>query len=190
MPKIGMEPIRRDALVKAAIREVGEHGAREVTVGQIARRAGVSTALAHHYFGGKDQILSAAMRHILALYGAQVRREISGRTDARARLEAIVRAGFAPSNFRADVVAAWLSFYVSARTQPEARRLLDIYQRRLRSNLVHALNGLGAEAPKALAEDIAALIDGIYLRVALSGAAPDGEEATARVLSVFEGRLP
>ena len=65
MPKVGMEPIRRDALVKATIAEIGAAQSLDVTVGQIARRAGMSSALAHHYFGGKDQIFLAAMRYIL-----------------------------------------------------------------------------------------------------------------------------
>ena len=52
MPKLGMEPIRRDALVKATIAEIGAAQSLDVTVGQIARRAGMSSALAHHYFGG------------------------------------------------------------------------------------------------------------------------------------------
>ena len=69
MPKVGMEPIRRQALIDATILEIGEVGSLEVTVGRIARRAGVSSGLAHHYLGGKDQILLAAMRHILKIFG-------------------------------------------------------------------------------------------------------------------------
>ncbi|MBT3465617.1 MAG: TetR family transcriptional regulator, partial [Rhodobacteraceae bacterium] len=72
MPKVGMEPIRRSALVQATIAEIGAAGNLEVTVGQIAKRAGMSTALAHHYFGGKDQIFLAAMRHILREFGTEV----------------------------------------------------------------------------------------------------------------------
>ena len=79
MPKVGMEPIRRDALVKATIAEIGAAQSLDVTVGQIARRAGMSSALAHHYFGGKDQIFLAAMRYILTEYSAEVRRELRPR---------------------------------------------------------------------------------------------------------------
>ena len=60
MPKIGMEPIRRAALVKATIAEIGEVGTLDVTVSQIAKRAGMSSGLAHHYFGRKEQIFLAA----------------------------------------------------------------------------------------------------------------------------------
>ena len=71
MPKVGMEPIRRDALVRATIAEIGAAGSLDVTVSRIAKRAGMSSALAHHYFGGKDQIFEAAMRQILRDYSAE-----------------------------------------------------------------------------------------------------------------------
>ena len=73
MPKVGMEPIRRDALVRATIAEIGAAGSLDVTVSRIAKRAGMSSALAHHYFGGKDQIFEAAMRQILHDYSAEGR---------------------------------------------------------------------------------------------------------------------
>jgi TetR/AcrR family transcriptional repressor of bet genes len=77
------------------------------------------------------------------------------------------------------VVSAWLNFYVLAQTTPGARRLLSVYQRRLQSNLVVALRPLvGARAP-ALAIGIGALIDGVYLREALSERASDAEGAIA-----------
>ena len=49
MPKLGMEPIRRAALVKATIAEVGAAASLDVTVSQIAKRAGMSSARARHY---------------------------------------------------------------------------------------------------------------------------------------------
>ncbi|MFP4273580.1 MAG: transcriptional regulator BetI, partial [Paracoccaceae bacterium] len=108
MPKLGMEPIRRAALVKATIDEIGAAGSLDVTVAQIARRAGMSSALAHHYFGGKEQIFLAAMRHVLALYGAGVRGALAMADGPQARIEAIVRASFSGDNFRREVISAWL----------------------------------------------------------------------------------
>lgn len=189
MPKLGMEPIRRDALVKAAIAEVGRAGTLEVTVGQIARRAGVSSALAHHYFGAKEQIFEAAMRHILKLYAQAVRQETAGTATPADRLAAIVRASFAPSNFEAEVISAWLSFYVRAQTTAETRRLLLVYQRRLRSNLMAALRPLLGPRADAAAETLAALIDGFYIRAALGQDRPDGARATALTLDALDRLL-
>ena len=183
MPKLGMEPIRRDALVRATIAEVGDVGSLRVTVSQIARRAGMSSALAHHYFGGKDQIFLAAMRHILSEFSAEVRAELA-RADRRTRAQAIIRACFAQSCFSPVAISAWMTFYVMAQTNPQALRLWRLYQRRLRSNLSHALRPLvGADAP-VHAATLAALIDGLYLRAALNDPEAPGV-ATDQALSVL-----
>lgn len=189
-----MEPIRRAALVKATIAEVGDKGSLDVTVSRIARRAGVSSGLAHHYFGGKNDLLLAAMRHIMRVYGAAVRAGFAKAQSPRGRVEAIVRASFGPDNFAPDVIAAWLSFYVHAQSDPGARRLLAIYQRRLDSNLTHALRPLaGARAPE-IAQTVAAVIDGLYIRHALGSGpdrpdGPDGPAAAARVIGLIDRLL-
>ena len=91
MPKVGAEPLRKAALIDATISAVGRAGTLDVTVAQIARQAGMSTALAHYYFGSKDQIFLAAMRHILGTYGRSVRSEMPPAPTPRQRLEAILR---------------------------------------------------------------------------------------------------
>lgn len=190
MPKLGIEPIRRAALVKATIAEIGETGNADVTVARIARRAGMSPALAHHYFGSKEAIFLAAMRHVLAIYGAEVRGALAAAGPApEARLRAVVRASFSTGSFRPEVVGAWLNFWVLARSVPEAGRLLAVYQRRLQSNLTHPLRALvGARAPAA-AGMLAALIDGAYLRAALEPGPPDGPSAAAMVEACIDREL-
>jgi TetR/AcrR family transcriptional repressor of bet genes len=61
---------------------------------------------------------------------------------------------------------------VQAQTNPEALRLLRLYQRRLRSNLTHALRPLCSD-PVGAADMLAALIDGLFIRAALT--APDAD---------------
>ena len=186
MPRVGQEPLRRAALVEAAVAEIGAAGSLDVTVGQIARRAGMSSALAHHYFGGKDQMFLAAMRHILREYGAEVRAALAACAAPRDRLAAVIRANFAPSCFEPATVAAWLAFYVHAQADPQAARLLRVYHGRLRSNLTHALRCHAAD-PQSAAARLGALIDGMYLRAALGAvrfdAAADEVLAVAHALS-------
>lgn len=186
MPKVGMEPIRRKAMVQATIEEIGRAGTLDVTVTQIAKRAGVSTALVHHYFGSKDKIFMAAMRHVLSVYGAEVRGALLMSDTPQQRVEAIVRASFSTNNFRKEVLSAWLNFYVAAQTLPEAQRLLRVYQRRIVSNLTSCLRPLmGARAP-SVACRLAALIDGIYLRMGLGGEEPNANTAVTMVLELLE----
>lgn len=190
MPRLGMEPIRRGALVEAAIHEIGAHGTLDVTVAQIARRAGMSPALAHHYFGSKEAMFAAAMRHVLTLYGAEVRGALSMARGPRARLEAIIRASFTPAQFRPEMVAAWLNFYVQAQRSDEARRLLHVYQRRLRSNLHHAFRQVAPQQARTLTRGLAAMIDGLYLRQALGEGGIAPEAAIAVLLHYLDTSLP
>lgn len=189
MPKLGMEPIRKAALVKATIVEIGRAGSLDVTVSQIAKRAGMSSALAHHYFGSKEDMFLAAMRHVLSLYGAEVRGALAAVDGPEARLQAIVRASFTPGNFRREAVGAWLNFYVLAQTVPEARRLLSVYQRRLRSNLLFCLRPLIGSRAERAAAGLGALIDGVYLREALKEGPPDSAAAVATVMEFVAAEL-
>ncbi|MFT3689493.1 choline-responsive transcriptional repressor BetI [Paenirhodobacter sp.] len=189
MPKLGAEPIRRAALVKATIEAVGEAGSLEVTVAQIARRAGMSSALAHHYFGSKEQIFLAAMRWILERYRAEVHGALAMAVGPEQRLRAIVVGSFAQGSFRHEAISAWLNFYVLAQTQPEARRLLRIYQRRLRSNLRHELRQVVGDRAEAVARGLGALIDGVYIRAALADGAPDPDYARRIVMEYLDREL-
>ena len=172
MPKVGMEPIRRKTLIEAAIAAIHDKGSLDVTISQIARHAVVSQGLAHHYFGSKEALLLATMRHLLSEYGAAVRHALGQASGPRSRVSAIIAASLAPEQFRPETVSAWLVFYVHAQGSDPARRLLSAYHGRLRSNLIDALRPIAGAKAAAIAEGVSALIDGFYIRAAL-GAVPD-----------------
>lgn len=190
MARTTVEPIRRRALIGAAIDAIHEHGSLDVTVGQIARRAGVSSALAHHYFGGKEDLILATMRHLLTELGRDVRDALDGLTDGPARAHAIIRANISPRQFAPQVTSAWLVFYVLAQSAPGAQRLLGIYQRRLHSNLTDALlRSMPRARATRLAEGIAAMIDGVYIRRALRDGTPDPETACQLVEDFLDAQI-
>ena len=180
--RTAMAETRRRALIGAALKEIADRGSLDVTVAQIASRAGVSPALAHHYFGAKDDLILATMRHLLAEFGAGVVARLRRADGARDRLSAIVRGSFGPEQFHRATIGAWLTFYAWALSSPGAARLLSVYQRRLHSNLVHALRPLVAPAEATrIAEGLGALIDGVYLREALRGRPTAPEAAIAAI---------
>lgn len=184
-----MEPLRRAALVNATIVEIGRVGSLDVTVAQIARRAGMSSALAHHYFGSKEDMFLAAMRHVLTLYGAEVRGALALAEGPRGRVRAVLVASFGAANFRREAVGAWLNFWVLAQTVPQAKRLLAVYQRRLRSNLLVGLRPLAGDRAAAIADGLGALIDGLYLREVLKKGPADGAAAVQVALDYLEAEL-
>ena len=178
MPRIGVEPLRRKALVDATLRAIGQHGSLDVTMSDIAREAGVSPALAHHYFGSKQQLLVATIRSLLTRLRADMVAALEHLDTPRERLSAIIRVSFQADQFAPETVAAWLAFYMEAQRSEEVRRLLVIYSRRLRSNLLHSLKRLCPPDDAArTAEGVAAMIDGLYIRQSLRSA-PVGRTAS------------
>lgn len=190
MPKVGMEPLRRRALIDATISAIGERGSLDVTMSEIAGRAGVSSALAHHYFGAKDELLQATMRHLLKELNADTRHALAAADTPRGRVSAVIAVNFSDKQFQPETIAAWLAFYVEAQRSMALRRLLRVYARRLHSNLMSGLSPLmpRTDAENA-AEGIAALIDGLYIRRALKDGTPNAASAVALVEDYLETRL-
>jgi TetR/AcrR family transcriptional repressor of bet genes len=182
MPKVGMEPLRKRELIDAAIRTIGQRGSLDVTVAEIAHEAGVSPALAHHYFGGKEQLILATMRHLLKELGQDLLAALATAHTPVERVAAIIAVNFSASQFAPQTVAAWLTFYVHAQQSVETRRLLRVYARRMHSNLVFALSSMTDRATALqIAEGTGAMIDGLYIRHALRNGAPEAASAIALV---------
>lgn len=179
MPKIGMQSIRRRQLIEATIATIEAHGFADTTIARISQRARLSSGIIGHYFGGKNALLAATMRSLLSeLRDTTLARQRRSGTPIE-RIEAIVDASFAPEQFTPRVCSVWLAFYAQVPYDPELARLYRVYLRRLHSNLRHAFKALlSPEGAERAAEGMGALIDGIWVRAALSGDA-HGEQAHA-----------
>jgi TetR/AcrR family transcriptional regulator, transcriptional repressor of bet genes len=101
----------------------------------------------------------------------------------------VLYASFSPGNFRREAISAWLNFWVLAQSVPEARRLLAVYQRRLRSNLRSCLRPFSVARAESIADGLGALIDGLYLREVLKSGPPDGVAAVTVALDYLNHQL-
>ncbi|MBB3183582.1 TetR/AcrR family transcriptional repressor of bet genes [Halomonas fontilapidosi] len=180
MPKVGMEPIRRQQLIKATMAAIDEVGLDDATVMRIARHAGVSAGIISHYFGGKDGLLEATMRQILSDLGGAVaarRRELTT-TSPRDHIGAIIDGNFDRSQVTGPVAKTWLAFWASSMHKPALARLQQVNDRRLYANLCHQFRRLmPRDEARACARALAALIDGLWLRGALTLEGLDSDEA-------------
>lgn len=187
MPKLGMGPIRRRQLVEAAIDVIHQEGFAQATVARIARRAGVSSGMVHHYFDDKDDLLFATMRHLLSDLRADAAGRLARAASPQQRIRAIIDASFGDAQFDERVFSAWLALYGNARQSQRLQRILHIYHRRLQSSLLHDLKRLmPLDEARRLAEGIAAMIDGLWLRYALTGKPADPETPRALTRDYFE----
>lgn len=180
VPKLGMEPIRRRQLIDATIAAIEENGFSETTVSRISARAGVSTGIIHHYFGNKNDLLEATLRDLANTLRLEVVERLTTARSPRDRVVAVIDGNLAPSLFHRAGVTAWLAFWGEAPNNPRYARIQSIIIRRLRGNLVHALRPIVAPARlKQVADGIGTLLDGLWLRAALTGGGITHADATA-----------
>ncbi|RWX55814.1 transcriptional regulator BetI [Photobacterium chitinilyticum] len=174
MPKVGMPEIRKPQLVEATMAVIDEVGLSGASVILISRKAGVSPGIINHYFGGKHGLLEETMRSVLRQLSATSIEHLRtvDKDDVTARVKAIVAANFDGYQVESKVVKTWLAFWAQSMHDTSLHRLQRVNERRLLSHLRFELKKiLPSEQALFVAQGVAALIDGIWLRGALN---PDG----------------
>lgn len=193
MPKVGMPAIRKPQLIDATMEAINEVGLHKASVAMISKYAGVSPAIINHYFGGKNSLLEATMRSVLQQLSEGVRERLNKTDpdDVVARVKAIVGGNFDPRQLDAKVVKTWLAFWSQAMHDPSLYRLQRVNERRLLSHLIYELRRvLPREKAVFVAQSIAALIDGIWLRGALTPSGIDRDLAQRIITDYLERQLP
>jgi betaine-aldehyde dehydrogenase len=186
-----LEEVRRRQLVEVTIDSLAELGFVGTTLAQIAARAGVSPGLVAHYFGDKDGLLEEAFRSLARRVGTHVRARLRHAATPRGRIQAVIDANLAPEEFERRTGTAWLAFWGQVLHVESLKRIQSVYQRRTLSNLRNSLKKLmPPDEAQSLAAMIAAMIDGVWLRAALSGwGEADSESARALLTAFVDGRL-
>lgn len=180
MPKVGMQPIRRQQLIEATLQAVDQVGLGDASIALIARLAGVSNGIISHYFQDKNGLIAATMSYVMKMLseGVSARREALHEDTPRAHLQAIIEGNFDASQVNGPAMKTWLAFWASSMHQPSLHRLQRINDHRLYSNLCCQFRRvLPLYHARKAARGLAALIDGLWLRGALSGDAFDTEQA-------------
>ena len=96
------ESERRLSLLKAAFREVSEKGFSEVTLDDIARRAGVSKGITLYYFDSKEELFRELFGWLIDSIHARMREAVAQEADPVAKVRALVALIFpSPSKNRA-----------------------------------------------------------------------------------------
>lgn len=170
MPRTDIELIRRRQLIDAVLEVTGDYGFQGTTMGRISAQSGMSVGIVSHYFGSKQGLLEAAMRHLLSELHKNLMSEIASRPNSpHDRLMAILETNFSNVQTNSKSALTWIVFWGQSAHDPELARLQRVNERRLYSNLIYSLRPLLPESwLHDEAQTIAALIDGFWLRSAMS----------------------
>ncbi|GIZ10959.1 transcriptional regulator BetI [Pseudomonas sp. NCCP-436] len=192
MPKVGMQPIRRSQLIAATLEAIDQVGMADASIAYIARLAGVSNGIISHYFRDKNGLLEATMRHLMQALNTAVseRRRALSEDDPRAHLRAMIDGNFDDSQVSGPAMKTWLAFWAASMHHQSLHRLQRINDRRLYSNLCGQFRRVLADTEaRQAARGLAALIDGLWLRGALTGEAFDTGHARQIAYDYLELQL-
>ena len=169
MPRAAAEDSRRKQLIEATIETLAEEGFVATTLAEIGSRARVSPGLIAHYFSDKDGLLEATLRNLAGRLSRGVSQRLRDARTPRERVQAVIEATLAPEEFEPRTCSVWLAFWGQVTHSQRLRRVQRVYQRRMLSNLRHALRKMvGDEDAQRIAIGLAAMIDGLWLRATLS----------------------
>jgi AcrR family transcriptional regulator len=175
-----MQSDARDRILEAACELIAEEGIDDVRIARVAMRAGASTALVHHYFSTREELLEEALIHSFEQAGderfaAEPRDETAAGRLARAIGESLPLPG--PQEREWVLwVELWLRAVRDPALRPVAARLYERYRRWL-AGIIQAGVESGefpADLDAAGAADRAmALLDGAGVRVLFGDPAMD-----------------
>ncbi|MDP9064452.1 MAG: TetR/AcrR family transcriptional regulator [Pseudomonadota bacterium] len=180
VPKFRREApaVRRDALIAATLGCLKKYGHDGASVRRISAAAGVSIGLINHHFPSKSGLIAETYETLaLSLLDAIRRQAESRAASPRARISGFFRASFTPDLLEPALFNVWLVFWSMVAHSPEMRAVHDRTYGAYRSTLEALLGQLARSGdvpnfklrPAAIA--LAALLDGLWLELSLSGRA-------------------
>ena len=176
MPKQVNHDERRTAFAAAAFRVIAKRGLSQVTVREIAREAGFTTGALVHYFKSKDQVLIQASEYS----GMIVRDRMEHHAATRQGIDALKHVVYEALPVTPEMRGTWnvwLGFWDRATHNKDVRAITELrykeWQGRI-ATLVKNAQAAGELAsgvdPVRAAQSIVSLVDGIGVRVLLTGA--------------------
>jgi AcrR family transcriptional regulator len=186
----------RERILEAACDLIAADGIDEVRIARVATRAGASTALVHHYFSTREELLEQALLHSFEQAGDERFGEAPGEAEtATERLaQAIEWCLPLPGSQERDWVL-WVELWLRAVRDPDLRPVAARLYRRYRDWIADVIRS-GVESGEfrtadveAVADTAMALLDGTGVRMLIRDPAMEVERIRALVAHVISAEL-
>jgi AcrR family transcriptional regulator len=186
----------RERILEAACDLIAAEGIDDVRIARVAMRARASTALVHHYFSTREELLEQALLHSFEQVGEERFAEAGAAPNATAALaEAIEECLPRPGRLERDWVL-WVELWLRAAREPDLRPLAASLYAQYHEWLEEVLKrGIDSgefkqpDALPALTDRTMALLDGLGLRALLHDPTMDIDAARAQVADYLAPKL-
>ncbi|HEY4997330.1 MAG TPA: TetR family transcriptional regulator C-terminal domain-containing protein [Solirubrobacteraceae bacterium] len=125
MPKLGMGPIRREQICRAAAAVIAREGFAGSTMRMVADEAGVSTGMLNHYFANRQDLLTQALVFVSERTQERYRVAIEDVPAGRERLNALLDSALADDEQMVETWRVWINAYGEAVRLPELRHTIE-----------------------------------------------------------------
>jgi AcrR family transcriptional regulator len=196
----------RERILQAAVELIAERGIGGARIAQIAKAAGVSTALVHYHFRTRETLLAETLDYAFDVASAVHLRppgENGDNGSAAKRLADVVEQSLPTTDPARREWQLWAELWLGAARDPSLRPIAAQMYARYRTWIAAAVaEGIAAGEfapvdPGETADLAMALIDGLGLRVLLGDPSMPLEKARERIgeilareLRIPAGRLP
>ena len=190
---------RRVQMLRAAAELICERGFSETRIADVAKRAGVSSALVIYYFGTRDRLLVDALRYSEESFYSAAERMLAETPSLRERLSLLIRWTCVPEGEGEDEVPGawglWFDLWAQAFRHDEVKAGRIELDARWRGMIVDALKSADAAElktkvdAKMFALEFAALLDGLSIQVALEDPEVDADLAYDIAMGFAEREL-
>lgn len=190
----------RERILEAACDLIAADGIDEVRIARVAQRAGASTALVHHYFSTREELLEQALLHSFDRvgddrFGIESEPEPEPKETATAGLARLIEECLPLPGIQEQEWVLWVELWLRAVRDPALRPVAAHLYERYRDWIAAAIRA-GVESGEfaavdadPLADRAMALADGFGIRALLRDPGMDAERARREIAELLAGEL-
>jgi AcrR family transcriptional regulator len=193
VPKLGMGPIRREQICRAAATVIAREGFAGSTMRMVAEEAGVSTGMLNHYFANRQDLLTQALVFVSERAQGRMRESIHGIPPGRERLVALLDSALAEGQEVSETWRVWINAYSEAVRLADLRHTIESRLKSWYELIDEALEGLvpaddDGAIPWSWRFD--AILNGLAIQALTSEAELDGERIRDEVIRMLLHEIP
>lgn len=188
MPKLGMGPIRREQICRAAAAVIAREGFAGSTMRMVAEEAGVSTGMLNHYFANRRDLLMQALVFVSERTQARYRRALEGIPPGVERLNALLDSALSSDAEMTETWRVWINAFGEAVRLPELRHTIETRMQSAHGIIDEALEGVvPPRAPGTIPWSwrVEAVMNGLAIQALTSEAALDGDQIRDEVIRML-----
>jgi AcrR family transcriptional regulator len=188
---------RRQQLIDATMKCIARKGMGSMTLGDVAKEAGLSQGIVNLHFKSKDNLLKETLATLANEYRDQFDRALkkSGPHSAD-KLVALMKFDLKPSICNQHKLAIWFAFWSEVKSQPTYRRICDEFDNyyesvieRLFAELIEEGGYENIDAATA-AEALTSMTNGLWLSCLISPQSWDRHAAMEAIMTYLRGVFP